>query len=146
VQLTLVHGLLIRAIQGHPHHMAKDIRVEYHRDKDIIVPVLQVRVTQEHHLQDHKDIQVLGLRLDKDMEVHHLILRVTGVHHLHSKAMVQLHHHNKEDMVERPLLMLRYSNGSMLLTKTEVGRLTPRSSRGPLSMETGVTSVKRRAG
>jgi len=146
VQLIPVHGLLIRAIQGHHHHMAKDIRVEHHRDKDIIVPVLQVRVTQEHHLQDHKDIQVLGLRLDKDMEVHHLILRVTGVHHLHSKAMVEHHHHNKEDMVERPLLMLRYSNGSMLLIRTEVGRLTPRNSRGPLSMETGVTSVRRRAG
>jgi len=146
VQLILVHGLLIRAIQGHHHHMVKDIRVGHHRDKDIIVPELQVRVTQEHHLQDHKVIQVLELRLDKDMEVHHLILRVTAVHRLHSKAMVELHHHNKEDMVERPLLMLRYSNGLMLLTKTEVDRLTPRSSRGPLSMETGVTSVKRRAG
>jgi len=127
--------------------MAKDIRVEHHhQDKDITVLVPQARVTQVHHLQDLKAIQGLGLRLDRDMEVHHLILRVTAVHHLHSRAMVGLHHHNKEGMVEGPQLMHRYSNGSTPWIKTEAGRLILRSSRELSSMETGVTSVKRRVG
>merc|ERR1712013_584393 len=119
VQLILVHDLLIRAIPG--HHLAKDTQVEHHH---------QVRDTQ-----------------DRDMEVHLLILRDTEVHHLHSRDMVELHHHNKEEgMVEDPQLMLRFSNGSMLWIKTEVDKLTQRSSREPLSMATGVTSVKRRVG
>jgi len=146
VQLIQVHGLLIRAIQEH-HHMVKDIRAEHHLGKDITALVLQARVIQEHHLQDHKAIQGLGLHLDRDMEELNLILRVTGVHHPLNKAMVELHHHNKEEgMVEGPQLMHRYSNGSMPWTKTEVGRLILRSFRGPLSMETGVISVRRRVG
>ena len=155
MQLILVHDLLIRATQGHHlakdtqeehHHQAKDTQVEHHHlVKDITALVLpQVRATQVHHLKGLRDIQ--GLLLDRDMEVHLLILRVTEVHHLHSRDMVELHHHNKEGMVEDPQLMLRFSNGSMLLTKTEAVKLTQRSFRGPLSMATGVTSVKRRVG
>jgi len=152
VQLILVHDLLIRAIPG--HHLAKDTQVEHHHQdkdtqvehhhlvKDIIALVPpQARATQVHHLKGLRDIQ------DRDMEVHLLILRDTEVHHLHSRDMVELHHHNKEEgMVEDPQLMLRFSNGSMLWIKTEVDKLTQRSSREPLSMATGVTSVKRRVG
>jgi len=127
--------------------MVKDIRVEHHLGKDITALVLQAKVTQAHHLQDHKAIQGLGLHLDRDMEEHHLILKVTGVHHPHSKAMVGLHHRNKEEgMVEGLQLTHRYSNGSMPWIKTEVGRLILRSFRGPSLMETGVISVRRRVG
>ena len=145
MQLILVHDLLIRATQG--HHLAKDTQVEHHhlvKDITALVPP-QARATQVHHLKGLRDIQ--GHLPDRDMEVHLLILRVTEVHHLHSRDMVELHHHNKEEgMVEDPQLMLRFSNGSMLWIKTEVDKLTQRSSREPLSMVTGVTSVKRRVG
>jgi len=69
------------------------------------------------------------------------------VEELHlTKPMVVNKDTEEHHQVELHRLMVKYNNGSMRLIKIEVARLTPRSSRGPWSMGTGVTSARRRAG
>jgi len=130
------------------HLKDKDIPVVLHlRDKDI--QELHHRVTreQEGDLVLHpKDTQEPELQQDRDMVgLLHLIKAMVEELHL-TKPMVVNKDTEEHHQVELHRLMVKYNNGSMRLIKIEVARLTPRSSRGPWSMGTGVTSARRRAG
>jgi len=129
-----------------PHLRVKDIQGLLHKD------ILELELHP-----DLRDTQELGLHLDnKDTEEH--LLPTRDMVELLLKAMVDSNNNNRDmveqlphlnrvvDMVEDHLWMPKYSNGSMLWTKTGVARLTPKNSRKPWSMGTGATSVRRPVG
>lgn len=136
-------------------HLAvkEDIQVVSHLDRvDIQVPDhLHLADIQVHPLQTKGIQEQVHHLLIKDIQVEDPRQQVVMVElHLQVNSMVELHllvNSMEEDILQdSPVLILRFSPGSMQWTRTGVDRLTTRSSRGLWSMATGATSARRPAG
>jgi len=140
-------------IQEVPHHQDKvDIQEVLHpQDMEDIQGVPDLRdkedIQEELHHQVKVDIQEPDHQAERpradiqDSPMEEVLLRDshTEVLHLQVRAMEEVPLHQDKWI---PMWL----SGSMLLTKTEVDRSTPRNSRELWSTVTGATSARRPAG